>query len=111
MYLILLPGGAKAEAMWQQRSAMRFSMIWTRHEEHLKLTFYQKFDDRIVIFRLVRECTVIAGFNNPSFAFNVFWIARTMLAQIKRAVTEKTVKILQSLMAWEIFTLFIRKKS
>ena len=59
----------------------------------------------------MRECTVITGLNNSSFTFNVFWIARTMLTQIKRAVAEKTVEILNPLVTWEIFTLFIGKIS
>ena len=75
------------------------------------MLFHKKFDYGVVIFRLMRESTVVTAFNRFTVEFNVLWISRTMLFKIKRAIAKQTVKIFDSLMTRVVFTCFICKIS
>ena len=57
------------------------------------------------------EVTVSADLDSLAVLFYVGWITRAVSTVIHRAVAKKTVKVRKSLMAREIFTIIILKKS
>ena len=72
--------------------------------------FHQKFNNRIVVFRLMWESAVITAFDGFSLMFNILWISRAVFSKIKRAIAKKTVEIFHAFMTRVIFTLCICKK-
>ena len=71
----------------------------------------QDLHNRIIMFRIMREGAITAILDSPAVFLEIPGIPRTMLQTVHRAVAKQTVKIRKSLMAGEIFTISVLKKT
>ena len=65
----------------------------------------------VIIFRLMRKCTVCAVFYLSPVTFQIYRISRTILPCVQRTVTKQTVKLIKPLVAGKIPAFSVFKKS
>lgn len=63
------------------------------------------------MLRLVREIAVCAYLDSFAVLLLILRIAKTIRKTVHRAIAEQTVKILQSLVTWEVLALPVFKKT
>ena len=71
----------------------------------------QDLHNRIIMLRIMREGAARAILDPPAVLLEIPWIPRAVLQAVHGAVAEQAVKVRQSLMTGEIFTIFIFKKT
>ena len=71
----------------------------------------QDLHDRIIMLRIMREGTAWAVLDPSAVFLEIPGIPGTVLQAVHGAVAEQTVEVRQSLVAGEIFTIFILKKA
>ena len=71
----------------------------------------QDLHNRIIVLRIMREGTVRAILDPSAVFLKIPGIPRAMLQAVHRAVTEQAVKLRKALVAGEIFTISVLKKT
>lgn len=71
----------------------------------------QNLHDRIIMLRIMREGAARAILDPSAVFLEIPGIPRAVLQAVHGAVTEQAVEIRKSLVAGEIFTIFILKKA
>ena len=71
----------------------------------------QDLHDRIIMLRIMREGTARAILDSPAVFLEIPGIPGTVLQAVQGAVAEQAVELRKSLVAGEIFTIFIFKKA
>ena len=71
----------------------------------------QDLHDRIIMLRIMREGTARAILDPPAVFREIPGIPRAVLQAVQGAVAEQAVELRKSLVAGEIFTIFILKKA
>ena len=71
----------------------------------------QDLHDRIIMLRIMREGTARAILDPPAVFREIPGIPRAVLQAVQGAVAEQAVELRKALMAGEIFTIFILKKT
>lgn len=71
----------------------------------------QDLHNSIIMLRIMREGAARAILDPPAVLLEIPWIPRAVLQAVHGAVAEQAVKVRQSLVTGEIFTVFILKKS
>jgi hypothetical protein len=71
----------------------------------------QDLQDRIIVLRIMREGAARAILDPPAVFLEIPGIPRAALQAVQGAVAEQAVELRKSLVAGEIFTIFIFKKA